>query len=440
MKKKTKKCVKKLEQIFLKAYVVVTQRFKSAACECGLFGKGDSVECGLADSGKWKDLREQIKESGYEPFARPSIISRKEEEKVKVTLRCVDPPCPEKSVEVAFDETFEAAGYASFPYHLPNSTKSVEKLEFELTINGKKEKAIWKRKVDSVDEKQKAGDIHVHSGGTLSVNHLANGFSQITVSGNENNYTANAAGVKTEQRIIEGDTEGLHGVQLKVVEESITYLPIGVLVEGDLMNFVVEKDTNIPTAEKRMYCTSEDNQNEILFQIFEGASVLTKRNKKLGDFQLTGLPPRPRDQVKVEVSFDIDNGILKVTAVCQSTDPETGCKVEAKSVIKYYEIRLDRASAEAMIEDAEVHEEEDSVEMARIDAWKGLKSLAHDLKWSVCGEQPKHRLSDEDKAKIKEECQNVINWIRSNKELEKDAYLDRRNSLQKFFDSIVFGT
>jgi heat shock protein 5 len=51
-------------------------------------------------------------------------------------------------------------------------------------------------------------------------------------------------------------------------------------------------------------------------QVYEGERAMTKDNHKLGQFDLTGLPPAPRGTPQIEVSFEIDaNGILNVAAV-----------------------------------------------------------------------------------------------------------------------------
>lgn len=52
-----------------------------------------------------------------------------------------------------------------------------------------------------------------------------------------------------------------------------------------------------------------------MIQIYEGERALTKDNNLLGKFELNGIPPAPRGQPQIEVSFEIDaNGILKVAA------------------------------------------------------------------------------------------------------------------------------
>ena len=55
--------------------------------------------------------------------------------------------------------------------------------------------------------------------------------------------------------------------------------------------------------------TDQDNQPAVV-QVFEGTGPMTKDNHLLGKFELRGIPPVPRDQPQIEVTFEINsNGI-----------------------------------------------------------------------------------------------------------------------------------
>ena len=54
--------------------------------------------------------------------------------------------------------------------------------------------------------------------------------------------------------------------------------------------------------------------------MFEGERSMTKDNRLLGKFDLTGIPPAPRGVPQIEVSFDVDeNGILQMAASDKAT-------------------------------------------------------------------------------------------------------------------------
>merc|ERR1712100_472607 len=90
---------------------------------------------------------------------------------------------------------------------------------------------------------------------------------------------------------------------------------------------------------------------------------MTKDNNLLGKFNLDGIPPMPRGQPQIEVTFDIDaNGILNVSAVEKSTGKEQ------KITIKNDKGRLTQEEIDKMVADAEKYKAEDEENKLRIDA------------------------------------------------------------------------
>ncbi|MFC8918783.1 Hsp70 family protein, partial [Streptomyces sp. NPDC057116] len=88
-------------------------------------------------------------------------------------------------------------------------------------------------------------------------------------------------------------------------------------------------------------------------QVFQGEREIAAYNKKLGMFELTGLPPAPRGVPQIEVSFDIDaNGIMHVTAKDLGTGREQKMTVTGGSA-------LPKDDIDQMVRDAERHAEED---------------------------------------------------------------------------------
>ena len=57
---------------------------------------------------------------------------------------------------------------------------------------------------------------------------------------------------------------------------------------------------------------------------------MTKDNHKLGQFDLTGIPPAPRGVPQIEVTFEIDaNGILNVGAEDKGTGVQSAICCDA---------------------------------------------------------------------------------------------------------------
>ena len=85
--------------------------------------------------------------------------------------------------------------------------------------------------------------------------------------------------------------------------------------KGLLMSVIIPKGTKLPFKNMQRYETVNDNQEMVKIGIYEGEKKYIKDNHLQGEFTLTNLPKRPKGQVKVEVTFSIDeNGILTVTA------------------------------------------------------------------------------------------------------------------------------
>jgi molecular chaperone DnaK len=77
------------------------------------------------------------------------------------------------------------------------------------------------------------------------------------------------------------------------------------------------------------------------------------RNKSLGKFQLTDIPPAPRQVPQIEVTFDIDaNGIVNVSAKDLGTGKEQSMTITGGT-------KLANEDIDKMIKEAEAHAEED---------------------------------------------------------------------------------
>jgi molecular chaperone DnaK len=155
-----------------------------------------------------------------------------------------------------------------------------------------------------------------------------------------------AIGAAVQGAVLTGDVKD-------ILLLDVTPLSLGIETMGGVCTKIIPRNTTIPTKKSQTFSTAADNQTKVGITVLQGEREFAKDNKKLGDFELQGIPMAPRGHPQIEVTFDIDaNGIMNVSAKDKSTGKAQNITIRSSG-------GLSDADIDRMVNEADAAREKD---------------------------------------------------------------------------------
>ncbi|TCN28576.1 molecular chaperone DnaK [Kribbella orskensis] len=196
-----------------------------------------------------------------------------------------------------------------------------------------------------------------------------------------------AVGASLQAGVLKGEVKD-------VLLLDVTPLSLGIETKGGVFTKIIERNTTIPTKGSEIFTTAEDNQPSVMIQVYQGEREMARDNKSLGNFELTGLPPAPRNVPQIEVTFDIDaNGIVHVNAKDLATGKEQRMTVTGGSA-------LPKTDIDQMVRDAEQYAEEDRIRREAVESRNQAEGLVYQTEKFL--QENEDKVPDDVKTEVKD--------------------------------------
>ncbi|MFA5907878.1 MAG: molecular chaperone DnaK [Vicinamibacterales bacterium] len=173
-----------------------------------------------------------------------------------------------------------------------------------------------------------------------------------------------AIGAAVQGGVLAGDVKDL-------LLLDVTPLSLGIETLGGVMTVLIPRNTTIPSKKSEIFSTATDSQTSVEVHVLQGERSLSRDNRTLGRFHLTGLPPAQRGLPQIEVTFDIDaNGIVNVAAKDKGTGKEQTITISGAS-------GLNKDEVDRMVKDAQANAAEDARQREEVEARNKAEAEAH---------------------------------------------------------------
>lgn len=123
----------------------------------------------------------------------------------------------------------------------------------------------------------------------------------------------------------------------------VTPRGLGIATVAGYCEELIRRNSRIPAEIRKRFTTSRDGQDTVRIVVCQGESRRLDHNVVLGDLTLSGLPPKPRGEMSLEVTFFLDaSGILQVRAREAHTGQEQRASLDLVGAMPEAEIEASR--------------------------------------------------------------------------------------------------
>lgn len=207
-------------------------------------------------------------------------------------------------------------------------------------------------------------------------------------------------------------------------------ISFGIETVGGAMNPIVRRNTTCPTKKSERF--RFDYGPNIRIPIFEGDHTQTKDNDRLGELEITEIPPVAQD-VEITVTFVVDtDDILTVEAEAEAYSKSGNFTTGSIRTLSTGELEL-------LINEAEKYRNEDNQEKIRVIARNSAEWYVDQL----CGAfneniKDNHKVTSSEKRELNAAAHEMRSWLDRNQGASTEEFEDRQKNLQALANPIIF--